>query len=114
MRVKRLDASLFFPLLCGLAWLFQSTVVAVGAEGETLDAKLLPLVRAHQGQVAVAVKHLKTGVTFEYRVDAPMPTASLIKFPVMIEGYRQAPEGKLDLEKQITLKAEDKVPGTGI
>ncbi len=87
---------------------------AWGAEGETLDARLLPLVRAHQGQVAVAVKHLKTGVSFEYRATEPMPTASLIKFPVMIEAYRQAHEGKLDLQKLVILKPEDKVPGSGI
>jgi D-alanyl-D-alanine carboxypeptidase (penicillin-binding protein 5/6) len=84
------------------------------AEGETLDEKLLPLIRSHQGQVAVAVKHLKTGVTFEYRATTTMPTASLIKFPIMIEAYRQAAAKKLNLEQMLTLKAEGQVPGSGI
>ncbi|MDB5386667.1 MAG: dacC [Planctomycetaceae bacterium] len=87
---------------------------SASARGETLDEKLLPLIRAHQGQVAVAVKHLKTGVTFEYRATEPMPTASLIKFPVMIEAYRQVAAKKLKLEQMLTLKAEDQVPGSGI
>src|SRR5690242_15737084 len=43
-----------------------------------------------------------------------MPTASLIKFPVMVEAYRQAEGGKLDLGKTLTLKKEDKVPGSGV
>jgi beta-lactamase class A len=43
-----------------------------------------------------------------------MPTASLIKFPVMIEAYRQAAEKALDLDHPVTLKASDKVPGSGI
>ncbi len=43
-----------------------------------------------------------------------MPTASLIKFPIMIEVYRQAEAGELDLERLLTLRDEDKVPGSGI
>jgi len=43
-----------------------------------------------------------------------MPTASLIKFPVMVEAYRQAGQGRLDLAKTLTLKAADKVPGSGV
>lgn len=84
------------------------------AEGTTLDEKLLPLIRSHQGQVAVAVKNLRTGVTFEYRATEPMPTASLIKFPVMIEAYRQVEAKKLNLQTMLTLQGEDQVPGSGI
>eukprot|EP00913_Durusdinium_trenchii_P028449 g26677.t1 len=43
-----------------------------------------------------------------------MPTASLIKFPVMVETYRRAEAGKLDLSRMLTLKDDDKVPGSGI
>jgi D-alanyl-D-alanine carboxypeptidase (penicillin-binding protein 5/6) len=75
---------------------------------------ILPLVKAHQGRVAVAVKHLKTGEAFAHRDDEPMPTASLIKFPVMIEAYRQAHAGRIDLDAQVRLCDEDKVPGSGI
>lgn len=80
----------------------------------TLESRLMPLIQAHKGKVAVAVKNLKTGETFFYREDVPMPTASLIKFPVMVEAYRQAAEGKIDLKDPVTLKDSDKVPGSGI
>ena len=43
-----------------------------------------------------------------------MPTASLIKFPVMIEAYRQAAAKKVDLTSAVVLKEQDKVPGSGI
>ena len=43
-----------------------------------------------------------------------MPTASLIKFPVMIETYRQAAAKKVDLDRVLTLKEADKVPGSGV
>ncbi len=43
-----------------------------------------------------------------------MPTASLIKLPVMVETYWQAKEEKVKLDTQLTLKKEDKVGGSGI
>src|SRR5205085_8304465 len=44
----------------------------------------------------------------------PMPTASLIKLAVMIEVYQQAAEKRIQLSDQLTLRAEDKVPGSGV
>src|SRR5262245_17175884 len=64
---------------------------------ETLEERLKPLIAAHEGQVAVAVKHLEKGESFSHRADEPMPTASLVKFPVMIEAYRQGAGGMVDL-----------------
>ena len=43
-----------------------------------------------------------------------MPTASLIKFPVMIAAYDAVEKGKLSLDERIELKADDKVPGSGV
>jgi serine-type D-Ala-D-Ala carboxypeptidase (penicillin-binding protein 5/6) len=79
-----------------------------------LASKLTPLIQAHQGEVSVAVKHLSTGAEFTWEADRAMPTASLIKFPVMIEAYRQQSLGKVDFSARIELKPEDKVPGSGI
>lgn len=97
------------------AWL---GLVATGPRmvnaGETLESRLTPLIQAHKGKVAVAVKNLDTGESFGYHADQPMVTASLIKFPIMVETYRQAAEKKVDLDKPITLKKADKVPGSGI
>lgn len=81
---------------------------------DTLAGRLTPLIEGHKGAVAVAVKHLDTGESFAHHDRDPMPTASLIKFPVMIEAYRQANEKTVDLDGFITLRKEDKVPGSGI
>ncbi len=80
----------------------------------TLASRLTPIIAAHKGQVAVAVKHLDSGESFRHRADEVMPTASLIKFPVMIEAYRQAAEKKVDLDGFITLRKRDKVGGSGV
>ena len=82
--------------------------------GPTLESRLMPLIRAHQGKVAVAVKPLGSGESFRYHAADVMPTASLIKFPVMIEAYRQAADKKVDLDSVITLKKSDKVGGSGV
>ena len=81
---------------------------------DKLEARLRPLIDAHKGDVAIAVKHLKTGESFTHRADESMPTASLIKLPVMVEVYQQAHDGKLKLTDPITLRQADKVPGSGI
>jgi beta-lactamase class A len=80
----------------------------------TLESRLTPLIHAHKGKVSVAVKHLGTGESFEYHATEVMPTASLIKFPVMIETYRQAAAKEVDLDAVVVLKKTDKVPGSGV
>ncbi len=94
------------------ACLFSLPLLPAGAAD--LDARIEPLLKAHKGTVAVAVKHLKTGEEFSRNADEPMPTASLIKLPIMVEAYWQAAENKLKLDKPLTLRKEDKVPGSGI
>lgn len=80
----------------------------------TLEEVLLPAIKQHRGDVAVAVKNLKTGETYEYRADVAMPTASLIKFPVMIAAYEKIDAGKLDASTPIELGKRDQVAGSGI
>ena len=80
----------------------------------TLSARLLPLIKTHRGKVAVALKHLDSGEAFFEDADEEMPTASLIKFMIMLEVYMQVSEGKVKLDDKITLRKADMVPGSGI
>ena len=84
------------------------------AAAADLEARIAPLAKEHKGKVAVAVKHLKTGEEFYLAADEVMPTASLIKLPIMVETYWQVDEGTLKLDKTLTLTKADKVPGSGI
>ena len=78
------------------------------------SAAVAEMLSRHRGVVAVATKHLETGVSYQLNADRPMPTASLIKFPIMAAAYQAAEAGELDLDKTLTLTEEDKVPGSGI
>jgi beta-lactamase class A len=80
----------------------------------TLEEHLASLARNHKGKVAIAVKQLGTGESYYLNADEPMPTASLIKLPVMIEVYQQVAEGRIKLSDPVTLRQEDKVPGSGV
>jgi serine-type D-Ala-D-Ala carboxypeptidase (penicillin-binding protein 5/6) len=79
-----------------------------------LASALTPLITAHRGDVAVGVRHLALGTEFLHRSQTAMSTASLIKFPIMVETYRQAAEGQVDLDQLLEVQASDRVPGSGI
>ncbi len=80
----------------------------------SLAARLRPLIEAHQGEVGFCVKNLRTGEQFQHNADTVMPTASLCKLGAMVATYRRAEAGAIDLNRMITLKKEDMVPGSGI
>ena len=75
---------------------------------DSLEDRLKPLITAHQGEVAIVVKNLRTGERYAYHDDQPMPTASLIKLAVMVEAYFQAKEGTIRLDDKVTLRTEEK------
>ena len=100
---------LLLLIAAGLALLIPNAACA-----ETLSDRLLPLIQGHNGKVSIAVKHLTSGEEFYYHADDAMPTASLIKVAVMVETYRQAAEKRVDLDQKLTLREEDRVPGSGI
>lgn len=97
--------------LLAIVWLFPLTA---RADEKDLEARIAPLAKAHKGRVAVMVKNLKTGDVYSLNADEVMPTASLIKVAVMLETYWQSIEGKVKLDALVTLKKDDKVPGSGI
>lgn len=83
------------------------------AADDDLAAKLQSIIAMHDGEVAVAVKHLPSGKEFRHQADKPMPTASLIKLPIMVAAYEAIDRGELQLDQMVTLEEEDKVPGSG-
>lgn len=87
----------------------------VAAESaDSLEDALLPLLEPHEGRVSVAVRHLATGASFAYRADERMPTASLVKLPVMVATYAAAHAGAVRLDDRLTLAAGDIVRGSSV
>jgi beta-lactamase class A len=104
----------FGIVMSSLCLLFPVPLCLGGEPSSSLEARLALLAKDHSGKAAIAVKHLGTGESYALHAGDPMPTASLIKFPVMVETYYQFKEGKVRPHDMITLAKEDKVPGSGI
>ncbi len=109
--LMRFVCSLHFLLAISLS----STLA--NAQSPTFNAiadAIQPLLQGYQGDTSVAVYHFESDTEWSVRGDLVMPTASLIKLPVMVEAYRQAATGKVKLDQPIELKKEDMVQGSGI
>jgi len=72
------------------------------------------LTRNLSGTYGVYVYRFKDGKDYGLNERKVFPAASLNKLPVMVTAYKQAEQGKLDLETEYVLKNADKVQGAGI
>jgi len=79
-----------------------------------LQHELQQLAGRHHGNVALWAHDLKTNRTVAINADVPVRTASVIKVPIMIEAYRQAHEGKLNLDERVALTPENVTNGSGV
>ena len=66
-------------------------------------------------RVSMIVKSLiDSSITFEHRADERVPSASVIKLPIMLEAMEQVKAGTLDLEEIHILTDAEKVGGDGV
>jgi len=68
----------------------------------------------HQGKISVYAANLKTGQTLAVDADQVVPTASVIKLPILVEAMREVKAGKRSLEEKVTLDKDNVVPGSGV
>lgn len=66
------------------------------------------------GRIGFFVRDLASGADYGWNSDERFPPASVIKLPVMIELYRQAADGRLDLDEKLRLPADISTHGTGV
>jgi beta-lactamase class A len=77
--------------------------------------ELQAIAGAFSGRIGLWARSLTTGETVEFgEARLPFPSASVIKLPVLYELFRQAGDGRFQLEDQRVLTAEDKVQGAGV
>jgi beta-lactamase class A len=79
-----------------------------------MDRRMQAALQGFPGSVSLYAKNLDTGVSYGLRADEPVPTASTIKLPIMVELFAQAKEGRLDWNQKLELTDQDKVSGSGI
>jgi beta-lactamase class A len=79
-----------------------------------VDQRIQAAIQGFPGSVSLYAKNLDTGVSYGLRADAPVPTASTIKLPIMVELFAEAEEGRLDWNQKLLLTDQDKVSGSGV
>lgn len=84
------------------------------SETSDLTTTLKHLGSRFSGRFGLAARNLATGEEVMVGAEDILPTASVIKLPVLVELYRQVAGGSLDLEVRIPLTAEDRRGGSGI
>jgi beta-lactamase class A len=85
----------------------------IGTRGQ-VERALDAIVAQSGAELALAAMNLTTGEEVTRNAERSMPTASVFKLPLLVEVFRQAVTGALDLDERITLRAEDVVLGSGI
>ena len=116
-----LTRSLLRPVAVTLAAALLSAPVAPAGELAAKPAELVAKLRAQveavdgrlDGALGVYVEDLSSGTVIELRADEAFPTASSIKPAVLYELYRQAQEGRLDLQ-EVTRPPLPRVAGGGV
>jgi beta-lactamase class A len=79
-----------------------------------LEQALAQKVRTFRGTVGVVVKDLGTGWEISFNRDTLIPSASLVKIPVMLSCFYAAQDGVMSLGSSVRLKGSDKVSGSPV
>ncbi len=84
------------------------------AQAASPAAKIAEAIAGFSGTVSAFAKNLDTGATFALRPDDKVRTASTIKLPILCATFNAVQEGRLRWTDLTTLRAIDKVSGSGI
>lgn len=102
--------------------LFLATLFVSAIPGETiselLERKVLARIASFDAQLdgvlGVAAIDLTTGHEFSYHGDTVFPQASAIKIPIMLQMFKAAKAGALNLDEEVTLQPNEYAGGSGV
>lgn len=93
-----------------LAW----AAAAAYAQADPLADRMAGLTREFDGTVSLYARNLDTGREFGVHPDRRVRTASTIKLPILCAVAAEVAAGRTSWDERLTLRAEDKVSGTGV
>ncbi len=80
----------------------------------SLHSQLLAIAARYSGKWTYALTDLASGGHIGRDEDEVMPTASLIKVPILVALYQAVHDGRLALDDRIRLRDEHRFPGSGV
>lgn len=81
---------------------------------DSLKSHIEQVIAASGAQIGVAIRHVESGAEVMIDADRPVPLASVVKIPVLVEAFRQLSEGYFRLDDRWTLNDRVKDLGSGI
>ncbi|MBP8784464.1 MAG: serine hydrolase [Synergistaceae bacterium] len=72
------------------------------------------VIASARGNVSVYFKDISSGWTFEHEASSKIPSASLIKVPILLHLLMEAASGRIDMQEIVTIKPCNRVAGTGV
>ena len=81
---------------------------------EKLLRRLEAVAKDFGGVMGIAIKDLVSGDEFTINENEVFPVASSIKIPILMEFFRQAKSGILDLDRKMTIQEGNKTRGSGV
>ncbi len=102
-------------LLAGVALLLAGVASAFAADNglARLEQQVAYLARTTDAAVGVSATHIESGRTVSVRGAEAFPMASAFKLPVAVQTLSLVEEGKLSLDRMITVAPADMHPGSG-
>jgi beta-lactamase class A len=67
-----------------------------------------------KGSAGIVIKDLDTGWSFAYHSDRLFPSASMVKIPIMAAVFQRVQDGKIALDRIVTMRGSDQVSGSGL
>jgi beta-lactamase class A len=86
----------------------------VTAKLAQLKEQLETIASAYSGKVTYALTDLTSGEHISHDEGDVMPTASLIKVPILVAMYEAAQEGRFELTDRVQFREDQKVLGSGV
>lgn len=77
-----------------------------------LERILQNKVRNFKGTVGLVIEDLDNEWRISFNKDTPIPSASLVKVPIMLACFYAAEDGKIHLSDEVRIKPSDKAPGS--
>jgi beta-lactamase class A len=79
-----------------------------------LRTRIEQAIRDANASIGVAIRHIESGDEVMINADTPVPLASVVKIPVLVEAYRQLADGRFKLGDRWLLEPRYKALGSGI
>ncbi len=97
-----------------LLFLTSRAAALPGSSDSTWHAEIRSLEAEYGGHLGMMALDLRTGESISYNASEKFPTASVIKLPIMAAFFSQVDSGKIDTAMRVTLRDEDRKPGSGV